>query len=181
MQELIKYIADILNIKTESVYTVQDMTEELTKIKDIAAYRSFIRDHINSIDVDYKTGFQKFILLTQKYIEMENDAMYKLEAVQFAKTLLGKVKATREKVETENIAFSMINDSNGVQFFTEKELNALLNVFGGIKRTIEASRSDYFVHNIATRYVSRRAKDIKPYEELPQRLSGLMAKAITKG
>lgn len=73
MQELIKYIGDILNIKTDSVYTIQDMTEELEKVQDIVAYRSYIKDNLDKID--YKTGFQKFILLTQKYLRLEYVAM----------------------------------------------------------------------------------------------------------
>ncbi len=89
MQELIKYIADILNIKTESAYTIQDMTDELSKIKDIVAYRSYIKDNLDKID--YKTGFQKFIILTRDYLLLEYVALNP-EIAGMSSTLTQKVQ-----------------------------------------------------------------------------------------
>ena len=178
MSELIKYIADILNIKTDSVYTIQDMTDELSKVRDIVAYRSYIRDNIKNIDLDYTTGFQKFIILTSRYIKMEDDALFKTEAVSFAEALLKKVKSCMNEVESRPAAFSQIA-VDGEKLFTEKELNALLTTFGGIQGTISAAREGYFVSSISSRYVKRKTSP-KPYEQLPDRMKSMLAGTTMK-
>ncbi len=56
--EMVKYIAGILNIKIDTKLIVADMTEELSKVKNLANYRAFIRENLKSADVEYQTGNQ---------------------------------------------------------------------------------------------------------------------------
>ncbi len=69
MREVVEYLTNILNIKTDSELVIIDMLDEIRSVKNMAEYRQYIRANINHLGMDYMTGFQKFILLTKKYKE----------------------------------------------------------------------------------------------------------------
>jgi len=157
MHELIKYISDILNIKTESVYTIQDMTEELSKIKDIVAYRSYIKNNLNSIE--FKSGYQKFLILTQEYLLMEYVA------------LNPKMKDDGEKLLRKAMSF-IFNGRflHGLDDATRKEL-AKLGSAEEIQRLLDTNT---FMSTFIKSKIDKHA-----YEELPNRLKE-MTKQLTK-
>jgi len=64
MQNLVKYVASVLNVKIDNPLTVTDIEFELRQIEDLVAYREYIRDNFDKIE--YKTGFQLFIILTKQ-------------------------------------------------------------------------------------------------------------------
>lgn len=171
MHELIKYIGDILNIKTDSVYTIQDMTEELSKIKDLGAYRSFIKDNLNSITVDYKTGFQKFILLTQEYLALEYLAI--------------NPDKERMAISTANTAFRIITNGkyNGLSNIKdggyEPEEKKLLSSIGSPMYIQELLDNDTLKSAIVKKIMDNESA--LPYQQLPARMSQMLngtAKAI---
>jgi len=181
MQELIKYIGDILNIKTDSVYTIQDMTEELSKIKDIVAYRSYIKD--NFYKEEFKSGYQKFLVLTSNYKELETHALRKIEyddAVELA--------------ISENIDF--IKENEGFEFNTDHNSSSALNeigtkiqnILGKYNLQMGILMAKYSLLHNGIGYVKmletfkeasikhKFAIEKKPYEELPERLKEMTKK-----
>jgi len=143
MQNLSKYIIELLNINTESSFVLADIDAELRKIKHLDTYRHYIRDNLNHIDLEYKTGFQKFILLTNKYLKIEERAEAPTDkAKTFAKQLADKFKVARSTI----ISLNNIGQKNpisslgidGVKYFTDKEVTALASL-GGVATIIEYS------------------------------------------
>ena len=78
MHKLIKYISEVLNIKATSEYMIQDMTEEIQKVKDIVAYRSYIKRFMFSESVEFANGIQKFLILTNEYLDLEKASLGRL-------------------------------------------------------------------------------------------------------
>ncbi len=141
MKNLVNYIGSLLNIKIDNPLIIEDMKQELNKISDLVSYREYIRDNLKHPDVDFSTGFQKFIILTNKYLKMEESVTLPHDtAKSFSKQLAHKVKQTRNIVEEKNIVFSMLR-IDGEKFFTDKELKALQGI-GSIIYIIESSRQN---------------------------------------
>ena len=140
MKNLVNYVGSLLNIKIDNPLIIEDMKQELLKVKNLVTYREYIRDNLNHVDMEFKTGFQKFIVLTNKYLKQQQDlALPHDTARSFSKQLSHKVKQTRNIVEEKNIVFSMLR-IDGEKFFTEKELKALQGI-GSIVYIIESSRN----------------------------------------
>ncbi len=164
MQELIKYIGDILNIKTESVYTIQDMTEELAKVKDIVAYRSYIKDNLDKID--YKTGYQKFILLTREYLLLEYIAINPKIANE-SEILTQKVKETIWSVMYDNRELWWHGVDFGDYGFTPKEEEILKRI--GTTKEINRINDNGNLKSAIIKAMIEKS-NLLPYMELPERL-----------
>ncbi len=67
--EITAYLCNVLNIKTDSSYVILDIQEELESISDLAEFRLFIKSHISKVshDLEYMSGFQKFLFLVEKF------------------------------------------------------------------------------------------------------------------
>ncbi len=174
MQELIKYIADILNIKTESAYTIQDMTDELSKIKDIVAYRSYIKDNLDKID--YKTGFQKFIILTRDYLLLEYAASTP-ELSNFSKELTKKVKSSIWGVLYDKKELWWHGRDFGDYGFTEEEERILKKI--GTTKEINRINDDGRLESEIL-MASKEDNVLPPYKDLTNRLSKMIG-STTKG
>ncbi len=156
--EMVKYIAGILNIKIDTKLIVADMTAELSKVKNLANYRAFIRENLKSADVEYQTGFQKFITLTDKYLGIEEDQ--ELSGIYdrgeaYAKAIAAKVKQVRTLVADANCGFRDIK-LEGALFFEIKELSSLAAV-GSTQGVIEFSKT----HRLAGEIYKNEIKKIK--------------------
>ena len=176
MQELIKYVSDILNIKTESVYTIQDMTEELNKIQDIVAYRSYIKDNIYNIE--FKSGYQKFIILTKKYIMLEYSAL-NIEISDKANILSDKVRDISSEVIKDKRDFWSTGgrwfggnwqDFGGYDF-TNEELSTLKKI-GSTKEILKLNEDNMLTYEINK--LSKDSDGLVEYQQLPNRLKEIM-------
>jgi NifB/MoaA-like Fe-S oxidoreductase len=154
MKDLVEYIFSILNIKTENALVLQDITTELSKVNDIIAYKNFIRDNIKSVEVDYLTGFQKFIQLTSKYLQQQEDiildAKYK-QGEKYAKELSAKVKECRNFVSDNLVDFSDVG-TKGNKYFKDHEIR-MLNKIGSREMVIEYSKINRLAGEIYKEYV----------------------------
>lgn len=138
MRELIEYLMAILNIKTDSSFVVLDMQNELKDIQDIPAYQKYIRSNINYLGMEYMTGFQKFIKLTEMYKRKENELLNKgrLEGSRdTAQKIAGKVKTVATMVEDNYIEFKNIKDH-----FTPWELKELSKI-GDAQKCVRLQKS----------------------------------------
>jgi len=151
MRDLIEYLMAILNIKTDSSFVVLDMQNELQDIIDIADYQKFIRKNINYLGMEYMTGFQKFIKLTEiykrQYAEAHNQE--RLEASRnTAKELSQKVKTVSEAVENGAIFHNMKIKGTNENYFTNWELKELSKRGGsvhcvGLQKSVSGSDELY--------------------------------------
>ena len=143
MNSIIGYIANILNIKTDSELVVLDMMSELKTITDIPDYQKFIKKNFNHYDLQYMTGFQKFIRLTEMYklkrFEMQNKDRLKNSA-NFAFKLSEKVKTVSSKVKgNPELNFNNFR-INGEPYFTEFEISQLSKI-GSLYKCVQLQRS----------------------------------------
>ena len=161
MNETIKYIAGLLNVKTDSDLVIADMAIEIGKVKDMSAYRTYLRDNFRKIE--FATGFQKFITLTNDFLNIEEDkalAGYYSKAEESAKALAGKVKQTRRTVEDNFCDFSNIK-LDGDDFFTEKEIKALQEI-GTTITIIDLSKAHSLAGELYKNYVKFLRGGIQP-------------------
>ncbi len=182
MREIIEYLSAILNIKTGSELVIVDMSEEIEKVNDISTYRRYIKENLKHIDLDYLTGFQKFILLTDKYLKQQEDAILESKFEQgeiYAKALTSKVKKCRNFIEDKNISFAMIRGENQTEYFKDHELRMLKKI-GSELTIIEYSRTNRLSREVYKEYV--KAVRVKHHPELlttDKRVSA-MIKGVTK-
>lgn len=69
MNEIIKYLTQLLNIEANNALVVADIADELSQVQEPQNLVRYIRDNMHSKELDFKTGLQKFVLLTRKYKE----------------------------------------------------------------------------------------------------------------
>ncbi len=169
MQNLIEYLMEVLNIKSDNEFVIKDIATELQKVNDIADYRKYVRDNIKNIDLEYLTGFQKFIELTNKYLKQQDDIILGAKFEQgekYAKELASKVKICRNFVEDAGCEFSQVS-AEGEKLFKEHELKALSKV-GSVIAIIEFSKTNRLAGEIYKEYVSA----IRSKHNAPQITSG---------
>ncbi len=160
MQDLIDYVIEILNIKSDSTFTFADIESELQKINDMGMYREYIRDNLNNYDLKFNTGFQKFIILTKRFERIEEDARlhdtYE-KATSYAKVIADKVKQCRELVESSYCGFVNIH-YNDQRYFEVHELWALYETCHTTDKVIELSRTNNLAEQIHEVYISKYKK-----------------------
>ena len=131
--ELIEYIATLLNIDTSPTYIYMDMSDELNNVKDYISFKKEFKELIGSLksQLEYKNAFQKFLIIMETY----NDkliALSPLENVQienFGDILFSKITDVCELVrrgKTPTVAEIISTDFANTKckegkFFTEKE------------------------------------------------------------
>lgn len=153
MRDLIEYVAEILNIKTNSDLVILDIKEELESIVDLADYRRFLKTNLNHIDVTYLTGFQKFVKLTEMYRKLYARATNqdRLTGARKSSILLAKkvrgvattiyANGTREPSEIMDEINPAEITIGGEPLFTKYELSQIAKV-GGLRKSIELQRSE---------------------------------------
>jgi len=143
MREVVEYLTNILNIKTDSELVIIDMLDEIRSIKNMAEYRQYIRANINHLGMDYMTGFQKFILLTKKYKEkvarednagrIERGNKYALELADKVRSVSGHV-LDKPFLDFDNFV------SNGKSIFTDFDKTELSKI-GSLSSCANLQRS----------------------------------------
>ena len=167
MQNLVKYVASVLNVKIDNPLTVTDIEFELRQIEDLVAYREYIRDNFDKIE--YKTGFQLFIILTNRYKDMQEMAKLPHDvANSFSKELARKVEESRIFLKNElevgnDRPFSgLIRD--GERFFTIKELTALAEL-GTARYLVELAEQNRLEDELVKLFLNKYKQKAK-YEAL---------------
>lgn len=167
MLNLLKYVADVLNIKTDNPLTIEDMKFELQQIEDLVVYREYIRDNFSS--VEYATGFQKFIILTNKFKKLQEESKIPMDiANSFSVELARKVETARVFLKNElevgnDRPFSKLKQ-DGEKFFTMKELTALSEL-GTARYLVELSEQNRLKDELVKLFISKYTKKAK-YESL---------------
>jgi len=67
LNNAIKYFATLFNIDLQDKYTLLDLQEELENIKDIVAFRNFVKNKISYEKYRYLSGYQKFVTIVRDF------------------------------------------------------------------------------------------------------------------
>jgi len=167
MQNLVKYIMEILSIKSDSTFTIADIESEMQKINDFEMYREYIRDNIDNFDLKFKTGFQKFIILTNRFKRIEEDRSLTDtfdKATSYAKIISSKVELCRSHVEFAYCGFKNIY-ADGKRYFEVDELWALYETCHTTDKVIALSKEHNLEGEIYDLYISKYKKKAS-YESL---------------
>ena len=115
---------------------------EIKDIEDIAGYRDFMRKSFDYLGMEYYTGFQKFIKLTNIYKRQyakDTNVERISKSVQTAYILAQKVKAVISYVESGKDKYSSFS-SNGKSYFTKFEISQLEKL-GGLQKSVHLQKS----------------------------------------
>ncbi len=140
MKELIKYLTAILNIKTDSDLVILDMTSEIQGVADIADYREFIRKNLNYLGMEYLTGFQKFVKLTEMYKRQYAEATNAgriADSERVAIEIADKVKKIAPLLDDKDLSFSSFKEGKP---FTKFEVSQLMKI-GSLRSCVRLQRS----------------------------------------
>ena len=146
----ITYVMMVLNIKEGEDLLFERIELELKRVDNIQKYLSFLEKHNNHIDLQYMSGYQKFLELTRRYKigVSEMMAKTKIESGRTrAKELSSKVRMVRsafEKSEYQRNALGythkMLDFHNFVDFFSHEDM-AILKSIGTLKKCIDLQMS----------------------------------------
>lgn len=188
-KETVKYIAALLNVKAESEFVMMDMLSEIEEVKNPAAYREYLRDNFNHIDVTMMPGFQKFITLTKRYKEIEFQAFNhdRIEKSQStAREIAEKVKNIAPMVlVSDNIEKKLEFkhfQTNGKPYFTDFEIKTL-NKIGSVRHCVKLQRSnsgdDLLLRKLEKMMIEMMKKPkLLPKSEGERRVLALIRRAV---
>ena len=184
MKELIAYVCQLFNIEIKSDIAMIDMEHDIGTIGDHAGYVKFLKQNFNIIDMQYMTGYQKFIELTKRYKQHEAEAINadRIEKMgSLAERLADKVRAI-DTIVLNGIGINFEWEgfkTNGEQYFTIKEC-AALNSIGSPLTCVRLQRqvsgrdllcerlNDVFVMRVTMPQIEAPKKDVKIIGQLAE-------------
>ena len=92
--KLALHFAQILNISIDDEITILDMESELSTIGNLVGFRKYVKDRFNYSAYQYKTGYQKFILLAKDFRkdnEPKLDQETEMKVYNYTTGLLSKI------------------------------------------------------------------------------------------
>ena len=134
INDYIDYMQELLNIKSGNALVALDIREELLSMAALgesvpAEFRTYVKENLNSVELAYMTGLQKFFTLARKFKEQKT-ARYRHGIEHKAYELSKKValtfgRALREVLLDQKFKFAFVQKRGGGGHFTEKELFVL--------------------------------------------------------
>ncbi len=131
LEKQIDYIAQLLNIKTQSELVILDISNELFQLDDPGDFIVYLRKNYNHFNTNYLTGFQKFLYLLDLY---KNKSISE-KSIDEITLMCQKVNNVgRQLGENTQANFEDIfsKDANGTsRYFTQKEIE-ILSLIGNL-------------------------------------------------
>lgn len=137
--DLVDLVSDLLGLKNLSKATTLDMVTEIQPIQSHAEYIKYIKSQINVVGMEYLPAYQRFIKLTEQYKRAELEALNRSKIDNMstaAERLSSKVKEIDTIVlnaQNDNHQWDKFKLSTGEQYFTDKEIKALLTIGSPLK------------------------------------------------
>jgi len=132
----IGYISQVLNIKIENDFVVDDIKTELTTISKLSdeaiiEFRKYIKENLKHVELDYLTGFQKFIKLAEMFKCLYKDKIAQdidLKARSLSLKLRTSLNShTKENLLNPAFKFDFLKQ-NRKSYFNKRELYILNRV-----------------------------------------------------
>lgn len=175
INNLIEYITNILSIKKENIYLIDDMVEELESISDLKAFKDYLKAKITTDPYKYLNGYQKFMRAIAEYKNLGSES--KDEVIEkYCQKLLDKIRDTSRAID-ENLPSGLrFNDfaevatfdnfkTNGDCAFTMKE-QQLLNEVGSCKVWLLTFDDNDFLLKLMRAIGRLNQKQIAPKEKV---------------
>lgn len=136
MKDELMFIMTKFNIKKEDLgrYLLEDIKEEIEKIKDFNDFRLWLKDNFNNLETKYLRGVDKFLFLSSQYVSAQTPALALSELEKKAHDLASKLidcfpfhardVLRDEKYKFEYSIFSE-GEREGERVFSIKETNIL--------------------------------------------------------
>ena len=136
--DVVKYIAGILNIDlSNNALLLEDMIEDIKSVKDLALFRTFIKEKFNYERFRYLTGYQKFIALVNEFKKenkLELSQEMQIKALTYSEDLFKRVTEICDEVNFElQTKGKKIEDLNLFETF---KINGLENHHIGVLKHI---------------------------------------------
>ena len=187
ISDLVEYFATVMNVNVKNELVFADMAEELERIAEVGSlneFKQFAKENINSMDVSYMSGFQKFFKLCELF--------RKKQFVKVRERIPGKSKSLKDKIISafgvknmdylldDRFSFESVK-LNGEKYFTEKELY-ILNSIGSKNIYIGITDTGYLEMVIRDEY-DKQAKKLESKVAIEnksesKKVSTLVASAI---
>ena len=123
-----EYVAEILNIKTENPYILNDILEELEQISDLKSFLGTLKAKTTTKEYQYLPPYQKFLKMALEY-KLKNRGKIGLEIPvrKYSEKLYNKTVNVFDKVNwlVQTSPKATLNAFIIEKSFTEKELRAL--------------------------------------------------------
>jgi hypothetical protein len=129
----IDYIGQVLSIKTENSFVVNDIKEELTAISNLSAnaiveFKAYMKANLADEELKYSNGLQKFIRLSERFKGLYRERLAKgidLKARDLGLKLRTAFNSnTKENLLNPAFKFSFLKQKQN-NYFTDKELYIL--------------------------------------------------------
>lgn len=138
INNLAEYLANILNIKMDNPYIIDDMLEELEQINDLKSFKDFVKERSNTESYKFLTGYQKFLKAISDFKTI-NSSVSEDKVETYCKKLIEKIRTVVRAVDESLPSGLRFNDfaetatfdkfrSGGNCAFDEKEQRLLSEV-----------------------------------------------------
>ncbi len=127
VNNLAKYVASILNIKSDNPFIMNDIFEELEQISDLKAFKDYLKSQSHSNEYQYSKGLSKFLKIVSNYKKKQKDliVLQNPSINSFSEALYKKTVLVFEEVNWHLQNGKRIEDFNMLKSFDEKELRVL--------------------------------------------------------
>ena len=186
-KQVVSYLCELLNIKTENYLIVDDMIEELIAISDLKSFVSYVKAKITTESYQYLNGYQKFVKATVDY-KIINNGLDETVLETYCQKIITKIRSVSRAVD-ENLPSGLrFNDfaetatfenfkSNGECAFTDKE-QRLLNEVGPCKVWLITFDSNEFLQKLMKAIGRLNQKHLAPPKEKMLSLEDIKNKGV---
>ena len=175
INELAGLLVEMLSIKSDNPYVLDDMIQELNIISDLKSFLSYLKAKITTVPYKYLNGYQKFMRAIADYKNLGSES--KDEVIEkYCQKLLDKIRTTSRAID-ENLPSGLrFNDfaeiatfdnfkTNGVCAFTIKE-QQLLNEVGSCKVWLLTFDDNDFLLKLMRAIGRLNQKQLAPKEKM---------------
>ena len=139
VKDLVSFMIELLNIKSGTKLTLADMSQDLSTLKNLVAFKDYIKANLKNRKYEYLTGYQKFIEMFNDYKKREILPLEEKQSdnvAKFIKELFSRATDVMEvvsyKIQTEQVNFE--NFTTYEINFTDKQMK-VRNEIGNKKET----------------------------------------------
>ena len=159
--EVLNYVIEKLNIKSESDLVLMDIQQDLASIQNLNDFRIFIKENQRNSEFNYLTGVQKFDAMFMKFKEKEkivkDDSM-----TRKCKVIIDKLTSSSSAIDRAipgisatikflaNVKYEQLMRNNECAFTQQEQ--KLLNEVGSLEYCLAHFQDDNFLNKLFNAY-----------------------------
>ncbi|NQY22817.1 MAG: hypothetical protein HRT41_02205 [Campylobacteraceae bacterium] len=186
--EILNYVIEKLNIKSESYLVLMDIQQDLSSIQNLNEFRIYIKENQRNSEFNYLTGVQKFDAMFMKFKEVEKDAKED-SMTKKCKSIIKELghcsraidAAISEIVETTkflaNVKYEQLKRNDECAFTQQDQ--KLLNEVGSLEYCLAHFQDDNFLNKLFNAYTRLNKAFLIQQKDSFIPLADLKKKALT--